>query len=270
MDSTISMLAIESKFIRSDIASFQSRMMGLERRVTAVEDHLNSVPDREQELLSLCSKLIDLEDRSHKDNVRFFGFPERIEGPNIQAFLQKVLPVLTGITFDPPLEFQRAHRLGSKRQDGISRPRPIIACLLRHTQVQQLLMEARTHGPFCRNDYEVHIAADFSKETNDSRKAFLAFWPRLRQLEVKYGLFEPARKWICKNGQSKDFYNPEDLHLFLDGLTTNAMDMTSSISLSPSELGKIALGHSPHIHQWIDATVAMAQPDIEAETWRDY
>ncbi|KAJ1187918.1 hypothetical protein NDU88_004683 [Pleurodeles waltl] len=105
MDYIISTLVIEIKSIHSDIASFQSRMTGLEQRVTAVEDHLNTVPDREQELLFLSSKLIDLEDRSHRVNVHFFGFAERIEGPNIQAFLQKVLPALTCITFDPPLEF---------------------------------------------------------------------------------------------------------------------------------------------------------------------
>ncbi|KAJ1157613.1 hypothetical protein NDU88_010318 [Pleurodeles waltl] len=122
MDSTISTLATETKSIRSDIASFQSRMIGLEQCITAVEDHLNTVPDREQKLLFLRSKLIDLEDKSSMDNVLFVGFPGRIEGPNIQAFLQKVLPALTGITFDPPLEFQRAHRLGSKRLDGASQP----------------------------------------------------------------------------------------------------------------------------------------------------
>ncbi|KAJ1123662.1 hypothetical protein NDU88_002130 [Pleurodeles waltl] len=122
MDSTISTLATETKSIRSYIASFQSRMTGLEEGVTAVKDHLNTLLDLEQELLFLCSKLIDLEDRSRKDNVCFFGFPERLEGPNIHGFLQKVLPALTGITFDPPLEFQRAHLLGSKTLDGASRP----------------------------------------------------------------------------------------------------------------------------------------------------
>ncbi|KAJ1157612.1 hypothetical protein NDU88_010317 [Pleurodeles waltl] len=45
-------------------------------------------------------------------------------------------------------------------------------------------MEACTHGPFRHDDYEIRIAADFSKETNDRRKAFLALRPRLRQLEV--------------------------------------------------------------------------------------
>ncbi|KAJ1146021.1 hypothetical protein NDU88_012303 [Pleurodeles waltl] len=179
-DSTISTLVTETKSICSVIASFQSRMTGLEQRKTAAEDHLNTVPDRDRELLFLCSKLIDLEDRSRRDNVSFFGFPERIEGPNIQAFLQKIVPALTDLTFDPLLELQRAHCLGSKRQEGASRPLPITACLQHHTQVRLLLMEARTHGLFRHQDHEICIAADFSKETNDRRKAFLSLRPRLR------------------------------------------------------------------------------------------
>ncbi|KAJ1138932.1 hypothetical protein NDU88_005311 [Pleurodeles waltl] len=111
MDTTIPMRVTETKSICLDMASFQSRMTGLEQCLTAIEDQLNTGPDWDRELLFLRSKLIDLEDRSRRDNVRFFGFPERIEGPNIQAFLHKILPALTGLNFDPPLEFQRAHRL---------------------------------------------------------------------------------------------------------------------------------------------------------------
>ncbi|KAJ1129781.1 hypothetical protein NDU88_008146 [Pleurodeles waltl] len=74
----------------------------------------------------------------------------------------------------------------------------------------------------------MRISGDFSKETSDRRRAFLALCPRLRQLEVKYGLFDPARMWITKNSISKDFYNPEDLRSFLDGLS-----LTDSSTLTP-------------------------------------
>ncbi|KAJ1117891.1 hypothetical protein NDU88_006087 [Pleurodeles waltl] len=202
-------------------------------------------------------KLIDLEDRSCRDNDRFFGFPERIEGPNNQACVQKVLPALPGITFETPLEFQRAHHLGSKGPDGASQPRLIIAYLLCHT-----------HGPFHHDDYEIRITADFSKETNDCCKAFLVLRPHLCQLEVKYGLFERACMWISKSGQSKNLYNVKGLGLFLDGLTTIAMDITPSIP--PSELGDDCSRTRLHIHQKMDATAAMAWQDIGSVTWRDY
>ncbi|KAJ1139830.1 hypothetical protein NDU88_006194 [Pleurodeles waltl] len=128
------------------------------------------------------------------------GFQSQVTGLNQQ---------LTGITFDPPLAFQRVHRLGPKRRDDANRPRPITACLLRHVQTCQLLQAARAHGPYRLDDLEARLTADFSKETSKRSRAFLALRPRLRQLDVKYGLFEPARMWITKNGVSRDFYDPK-------------------------------------------------------------
>ncbi|KAJ1114371.1 hypothetical protein NDU88_002609 [Pleurodeles waltl] len=205
MDSTISVLEPETKSICLDIAGFQSRVSDLEQRETAVEDHLSTIPERNQELLFLRSKLIDLEDNCHRDSC-FFSFTEHIEGTNIRVSLLETLPNLKGLSFDPPLEFQRAHHRGSKQIEGSRYPRPIIACLLRHTQI--------------------HIAADFSKETNKHRKAFVSLRPHLCQLEVKYGLFELAHMWVTKNGQSKDFYDPEDLQLYLDDLPITAMNLS--------------------------------------------
>ncbi|KAJ1204508.1 hypothetical protein NDU88_008285 [Pleurodeles waltl] len=71
MDSAIPLLAAEMKSIRLDIAGFQIRVSGLEQQEATMENHLNTTPDRDQELLYLCSKLIDLEDWSHRDNFVF-------------------------------------------------------------------------------------------------------------------------------------------------------------------------------------------------------
>ncbi|KAJ1100857.1 hypothetical protein NDU88_005932 [Pleurodeles waltl] len=133
MDASISSLTLETKSMRSKIAGFQSRVTRLEHRMGALESHMTAVQDRDQDLLCLGSKIMDLED------IRLFGIPENEEGMNVQAFLSSFLPKMTSLTFDPPLEFQRAHRVGPKRPDGASRPRPIIACLLRHGQARQLI-----------------------------------------------------------------------------------------------------------------------------------
>ncbi|KAJ1140979.1 hypothetical protein NDU88_007316 [Pleurodeles waltl] len=148
--------------MRLDIAGFQSRVLELEQRVSTVETHITSFADRDHELLYLRSKLIYLEDRSRKDNVSFFGFPETIEGVDIHSYLRKTLPKLTGLTFDPPLEFQRVHSLGPKRRDNTNRPRPIIACLLRHVQTRQLLQGARSHSTFRMDGLEIRLTDDFS------------------------------------------------------------------------------------------------------------
>ncbi|KAJ1206644.1 hypothetical protein NDU88_002046 [Pleurodeles waltl] len=216
MDASITSLTLETKSMRSDIAGFQSRVTGLEQRMGSLEAHATASQDRDQDLLYLTSKLTEMEDRSRRDNIRLLGFPENEESTDMQAFLSSTLSKLTSLDFDQPLEFQRAHSVGPKLSDKSSRPRPIIACLLRHNQTRQILQVARSHGPFRVDQHDIRITADYSKETNERRKAFLALRPRLRQLEMKYGLFDPARMWVTKNGVSKAFYNPEELRLFLD------------------------------------------------------
>ncbi|KAJ1193506.1 hypothetical protein NDU88_002803 [Pleurodeles waltl] len=148
MDASITSLTLETKSMRSDIAGFQSRVTGLEQRIGSLEVQATVAQDRDEDLLYLRSKLTDLEDRSQRDNIRLLGIPENKEGTDMQAFFNSTLSKLTSLDFDPPLEFQRAHRVGPKRSDNSSRPRPIIACLLRHNQTRQILQSAHSHGPF--------------------------------------------------------------------------------------------------------------------------
>ncbi|KAJ1149957.1 hypothetical protein NDU88_002755 [Pleurodeles waltl] len=141
-------------------------VLGLEQRVSTVETHITSFADRDQELLYLRSRLIDLEDRSRRDNVRFLGFPETIEGTDIHSYLRETLPKLTGRTFNPHLQFQRVNRLGPKGEKTPIAAPPIIACVLRHMQTCQLLEAARAHGPFRMDGLEIRLMADFSEETS--------------------------------------------------------------------------------------------------------
>ncbi|KAJ1215238.1 hypothetical protein NDU88_002847 [Pleurodeles waltl] len=228
MDSAMAALTAETRSMCLEIAGFQSQISGLDQRVTTVETHIASWTDRDQEFLHLCSKLTELEDRSRRNNIRLLGFPEGIEGTDTLSYLRDILLKLTDKTFDPPLEFETVHRLGPKRQDGKGRPRPIVACLLRHEQAHQLLQAARAQGPLRLGTLEIRLSADFSKETADRRRAFLSLRPRLRHLDVKFGLFKPARMWITKNGESRTFYNPEDLRIFLERLQEQTQPMETT------------------------------------------
>ncbi|KAJ1106359.1 hypothetical protein NDU88_003760 [Pleurodeles waltl] len=60
MDSAMVSLNVEAKSIRMEIARFQTRVLGLEQRVSTVEARASSFQDRDQELLFLRRKLTDL------------------------------------------------------------------------------------------------------------------------------------------------------------------------------------------------------------------
>ncbi|KAJ1119549.1 hypothetical protein NDU88_007734 [Pleurodeles waltl] len=87
MDTRISDLTAESRSIRADIASFQDKVTVMDHRLSLLEDKLNSLPNRDQELQYLWDKIMNLEDRSCRDNIRFFGFPEWAEGTDVKTFL---------------------------------------------------------------------------------------------------------------------------------------------------------------------------------------
>ncbi|KAJ1144196.1 hypothetical protein NDU88_010498 [Pleurodeles waltl] len=228
MDASISSLTLETKSMRSDIAGFQSRVTGLEHRMGSLETQMATSQDRDQDLLYLKSKLTDLEDRSRRGNICLLEIPEHEEGTDMQTFLSSTLSKLTSLDFDPPLEFQRVHRVGPKRPDTSLGARRIIACLLRYNQTRQILQTARSHGPYRIGQHDIRITADYSKDTNERRKAFLALRPRLCQLEVKYDLSDPARMWVTRNGVSRDFYNLEELKPFLDSFQHQPMDSIST------------------------------------------
>ncbi|KAJ1099833.1 hypothetical protein NDU88_004928 [Pleurodeles waltl] len=108
----ISDLSVAASSIRADIARFQVTVTDLDHRLTTVENHIEDLPAQDEEIRSLQMKITDLEDRSRRDTVRFFGIPEHKEGLDFKAFLKNFLPELRGLDFSPPLEFQRAHRIG--------------------------------------------------------------------------------------------------------------------------------------------------------------
>ncbi|KAJ1164791.1 hypothetical protein NDU88_005225 [Pleurodeles waltl] len=170
MDSKITDISVASHSIRSDIASFNDKVTNLDHHLTAVESQLAVMPERDSELQFLHAKhFTDLEDRSRRDNVCFFGIPECAEGTDVRAYFKDLLTELMGLTFSTALEFQGAHRLGHIHKADSGKPRPIIACSLRHEQTQQVMMAARAHGPYRMEGSDIRMAADLSRETNEKR-----------------------------------------------------------------------------------------------------
>ncbi|KAJ1175847.1 hypothetical protein NDU88_001132 [Pleurodeles waltl] len=167
MDQKITDLTIASSSIRADIAGFKDTADALDQRFTTVEDQMATLLDHETELRSLRAKVTDLEDRSRRDNIRLFGIPERKEGSDIKAFFHSLLSDLFSIEFSPPLEFQRAHRIGPPHKATSDKPRPIIACFLRHEQARQVISAAKTQGPASLDGNEIRVAADFSRLMNE-------------------------------------------------------------------------------------------------------
>ncbi|KAJ1093435.1 hypothetical protein NDU88_006536 [Pleurodeles waltl] len=185
MDSKISDLTVaSSSSIRADIAGFRETVHDLDQRLTTMEGQVAALPNHEAELCFLRTKLIDLEDRSCRDNVRFFGFFGNIR----RALISKLFSNL----FCPSLLAWSSHCHWSfKGSTGLALyiKRPPTSPILSLHVFYAMSRLAKSQGPYSLEEHEIRVVADFSRLTNDKRKAFLALRPQFRNLDIKYGIF---------------------------------------------------------------------------------
>ncbi|KAJ1115530.1 hypothetical protein NDU88_003754 [Pleurodeles waltl] len=214
MDSKIMDLSTVSHSIRSDFASFHEKVTNLDHCLTEVEGQLTVLLECDSELHLFHAKLTDLEDRSQRDNVCFFGVPERKEGTDIRAYLKDLLLELTGPTYSLALEFQRAHRISLIHKADLGKSHPVIAYFLPDKQARQVITAVRAYCPNRMEGSDIRMAEDFFRKTNENRRAFLALRPQLRDMNIKFGLFEPACMWIMQDGISRDLFMPAALSSF--------------------------------------------------------
>ncbi|KAJ1154165.1 hypothetical protein NDU88_006919 [Pleurodeles waltl] len=105
MDFKITDLSAACTSIRANIAGFQDNISDLNQCLVTVKGQLVMLPERDSELQFLHAKITDLEDRSRRDNVRFFGIP------NTQR--ARMSGLSSGSSYPFSLDsFQRAHRIG--------------------------------------------------------------------------------------------------------------------------------------------------------------
>ncbi|KAJ1139160.1 hypothetical protein NDU88_005537 [Pleurodeles waltl] len=112
MDLKITDLTVAYSSIRADIDGFRETANDLDQCLTAVEGQVEALPDQEVELRSLWAKITDLEDRSRRDNVRFFGIPNIRKDLISRLFSKPSCPT--------SLVWSSRHRWSSKEYTGLA------------------------------------------------------------------------------------------------------------------------------------------------------
>ena len=104
-------------------------------RVTEAQDRISTNEDEFAALLvqntamkttveELVLKVDDLENRSRRSNLRLVGMPERKEGIDVCALLEKWIPDVLGASHFPgPLLIERAHRIGKVTEAEAQSPK---------------------------------------------------------------------------------------------------------------------------------------------------
>ena len=142
---------------------------------------------------SLQEKVIDLETRSRRQNIKVVGLPERAWGKNPLDFFAVFLRNLAGAAhFPTPIEVDGAHRLGQPSEAG-ARPRVMIARIHSFLVKEKILQLARENTPLTYNGSRIHIYPDYPAEIMKRRQPFEEVRKKLNNAGMRTGFLYPAR-----------------------------------------------------------------------------
>lgn len=194
-----------------------NRLNVAESRISVVEDKVSELSIAEKRIQTLEDTVVELENRNRRNNIRVYGLPEGVEKEEPARFLEQWLPRALKLQLEGPLEIQRAHRIPSRRPaSGATSSRPMIAYILRFTQVDQILRKARELKTIEYAGHKIFVGPDYARQTAAIRKRFLDQRPRMRALQMRYGLLYPARLLVTWRSKDVFFTDPNELAGFLD------------------------------------------------------
>ncbi|KAE8292510.1 LINE-1 retrotransposable element ORF1 protein [Larimichthys crocea] len=192
----------------------------MEKRVESLEmteqEWQANPPASKTDVERIWDKLQDMEDRSRRNNVRFFGFPEGKEGGDAVKFLEELLPNLLNIK--GRREIERAHRIAGQRPATGDRPRPILARFLRSSDRDAVLRAARNKGKLSWGNTTIMLFPDYSRATQMKRDKFKECKKKLHEREVRFRMLFPAKLRIETGQGERAFECPREAMAFIDAM----------------------------------------------------
>ena len=148
---------------RAEVKNWQLQM---DNRITTVEHSVANVMD----------KLDDLENRSRRNNLLFFGVDDK-PGETWKESEQKVREGLKEkLTFTSEdvsaMEFERVHRIGTYKA---GKQRPIIAMFSRYQHKDKVFIKARE---ICKFKDQFYVKQDYSDRVKEARKQLAPYFDK--------------------------------------------------------------------------------------------
>lgn len=224
-------LKSEMATMRSELSTHMATMCSKIDALSGEQrDQKKILHSHDKRLDTVEQQLVELQDRSRRNNLRLIGLPEGLEKDDPVGFLKRSLPVWFPSLKDKNIEIERAHRIYSnppKRNSKTpqikrpERPRVFIFKLLRYTDRDMILRAARDQGTIQMDDGEttLSIFPDYSPATAKKRSAFTTVKRELKRKGCQIFLQYPATlKVTLKGGETKFFQTPEEASAFCDSL----------------------------------------------------
>ena len=211
--------------VKKQIQDCSGRIEQAEQRISDVEDDINKLTSKVSTLEStvkrLADKVDDLECRSRRNNIRLVGLPEKTEGQDATAFLEKWIPEALSMEPREGLVVERAHRIGAppNNDSRTARPRTLIMKFLNFKDRERVLKAARTKGQVLYQNKPVRFYVDLSAGVHRMQRDYDEMRKKQRDREIhKHRIVFPARllgeieirgeiPHLSNSGRSGSFYS---------------------------------------------------------------
>lgn len=219
--------------IQSELKAVSVRVTEAEDRISANQDDVTSLKTQTNTMKAaieeLVSKVDDLENRARRSNLRLVGLPEKEEGSDMCAFLERWIPEVLGEhNFPRPVLIERAHRIGGAgagdaeaggRSGG--RPRVVIMKFLNYADKSRVMKAARNKGEILYDNQRIMFFPDVSADLVRRRKVFDSVKKELASLSIptlRYGIIHPAKLLVTVKGRRHIFDTAAGAKDFVRGL----------------------------------------------------
>ena len=218
---TIASLEAKIDNIQIQISDQGQRLTSLEENASRCSDKIEVLDARcaslEDSYLKLKAKVVDVESRGRRNNIRLIGLPEMIEKDQLSTFFSDLLVEIMGkdlLPEAPELDF--VHRALAPRPGPDARPRAVIARVHRYRIKDAIVREARKRrGTLTYLGKPVQIFEDLPQEIVEQRSTYRDVMTALYKRGLKPKLLHPARLFITTTAGRKHLASPREAADFL-------------------------------------------------------
>ncbi|CAL9682028.1 unnamed protein product [Knipowitschia caucasica] len=182
--------------VETNVKQISDRIGEAERRVSNMEDISADVNDALAHTLELHDqlqkRLVDLEARSRRNNIRIHGIREEAEGNDLFGFIENFIKTELALS-NTSLGIQRCHRSLAAKPPTEANPRSIVLCFLEFRTKELVLKAAWNKKDIQFQGRRIFFEQDYTSDALAKRKAYAPVRRALKEKGLRFQTLHPAR-----------------------------------------------------------------------------
>lgn len=175
-------ILLELQSHKDDVTEAQTRIADLE---TAYLEMKDTVVNLVKENSRIREKMVDLESRSRRNNMRIYGVPEGKEGKSVPDFVSQLIKTHINLPEGVQLQIQRAHRALNPKPPATAAPRSIVVAFLQ-SRVKELVLQQAWRQKVQFEGKRIFFDNDYASEIMEKRKAYAPIKATLKTKNIRF------------------------------------------------------------------------------------